>query len=138
MTCRMIFLMSNTSPYGPALMAFVYDEIAALGLSPTAWAGEHGMNISNMGKWRDGTTPSVETVQRLADGLGYPVIELLAAMVGLDREAKYAPSERPPISVETAIELDPTLTEGMRISLRGLIQGFREVAAQGTAVTSRD
>lgn len=112
--------------YGPALMRFVFAELRARGESPTAFAARAGIAKAMPGKWAKGVQPSVDQVERVAEGLGRPTLELLAVMIGAEDEELPTVIERTaPSSIDVAIENDPTLSPKLRVSLRDIVASMR-------------
>lgn len=110
--------------HGRALMAFLNQEVEALGESPTGWARRNDIAATNLGRWRDGTVdPTLDVLEQIAIALGRPVIDLLIAAAYMKSEdvggRTVLPLPAP--SVTTAIELDPEFVESERAILRAAV-----------------
>nr|QOL00369.1 hypothetical protein [uncultured organism] len=104
-------------------MTFLDHELAGLGEAPTGWARRNGITPTNLGKWRDGLDPTLESLEELAIALGRPMVDLLLA-AGYITKADVAgrtvtPTPLP--NVSDAIERDPQLSNAARAILRGAL-----------------
>lgn len=110
--------------HGRSLMAFVDNELVALGEAPTSWARRHDITASNLGKWRDGDMdPTLPALEDVAAALGRPLVDLLiaAGYITPDEVGGRTVMPTPPPDVSHAIENDSSLTEVERQVLRSAV-----------------
>ena len=132
----------SQSDYGPALMAYVDAELAARGITPTAFATQHGMTVAQFGRWRSGETqPRLGAIVELAQALDKPPLELLALTIGAVAPGDPgAPQVTEAPRIADAIELDPTLTDferGLLQDVWGSLRRFRGGESEVTVTNSR-
>jgi hypothetical protein len=107
-----------------------------------AFCQAHGIDNALVSGWKAGRGADIESLRRLADGLGLTLGQVLViAGIGTpdDFGGATPPEPRPPAppSVDEAIERDPTLTTAERQVLREVRRFTRSQEAGVDTVTVR-
>lgn len=112
---------------GQRLMRYLDEYFESRGVAPTTWADAHGVTKQSLKKWRDGATPTLETVEQIATETGIPFLTLLIqggwidpAQIGGD----YPTVTFPPCTVEDAIERDARLDRSGKAALLSVLAGL--------------
>lgn len=124
-------MTATTTPeqWGPNLYAYLERYWRALGTNANAWANEHpAIQGPTVSRWRTGTEPSLHAFLAVADALGVPRVDVLAAVGVIDkREIGREAAAPPEPDIDAAIASDPSLSPFARDTLRGILAHLRAV-----------
>jgi transcriptional regulator with XRE-family HTH domain len=125
--------MSNMeTPGDTPLMALLKADWAAMGLSQTAFAAQHGFTNSTFTRWAQGADPEPANLARVAAALGRPAVELFRAAGYLGEpgaDEPHEPSGPRYASLDLAIEHSPDLTDDERFMLHRVRTVMRRMRA---------
>lgn len=128
----------DTTP-AQRIHAYITEYCAAAGLSTTAWAKQNGIAASSVGRWESGETPELllHTMHEVAAALRISTIDLL--QIGGYGDIGSPAVARPVVpTVDVAIEVDPSLSDGDREFLRSTMAILRaNKPARGVRASTR-
>lgn len=120
---------ANVDEWGPNLYAYLERHWRAAGTNANAWTDKNpGIQGPTVSRWRTGTAPSLLNMRAVADALGVPMVEVLAAAGVIDPKETGRKVDLPADpNIDAAIANDPSLSELQRRTLRDMLAAMRRV-----------